>query len=140
MLSSAMKSDTAGSTGQPVRDSEGKKGSETGGTPILRISDAQEHTRVVRPTTIEDASTSPVKPTTQSSTLPKPLLSDYEKARLEGKSHLEAMYAQFSPAKNPPAPRAPRPLEPFPDPVLAYRCIMSRQDPLRPAPGFNSLG
>jgi hypothetical protein len=89
---------------------------------------------------MQDVSTSPVQPTTQNSPLPKPPLSDYEKAILEGKTPLDALYAQFSPAKNPPPPCAPRPLDPIPDPVLAYRCVMSRQDPLRPALGFNSLG
>jgi hypothetical protein len=34
---------------------------------------------------------------TQNPKFQNPHLSDYEKARLEGKSHLEALYAQFTP-------------------------------------------
>jgi hypothetical protein len=132
IFGSGSKRDAGGSTGQPVRDSS--EGNAATGAVALPVSVGERKNNEL-PAGQPDS-----KLKIQNSTPPKPPLSDYEKARLEGKSHLEAMYAQFSPAKNPPPPRAPIPLDPFPDPVLAYRCIMSRQDPLRPAPGFNSLG
>jgi hypothetical protein len=51
---------------------------------------------------------------------PKPELSDYEKAILEGKTHVEAMYAQFAPAKKPKGKEPTVSLYPKPDPWDAF--------------------
>ena len=75
--------------------------------------------------------------TREARVVPKPMLSDYEKAILEGKSSLEAMYAQFTPPKDPRPPRAPRPMETPP-----YYAMSRQPDPhlQRPPPEWNSLG
>ncbi|HTR41694.1 MAG TPA: hypothetical protein VMH87_08775, partial [Pseudomonadales bacterium] len=70
-------------------------------------------------------------------------LSAYERALLEGKTHLEAMYAQASPVGKPNAKESlyfkPNPLDGVSEPprVSGYEC---RYEPMRPPPGFNSLG
>ena len=95
--------------------------------------DAREDARVERPTTIPAISDE-----AQQATLPKPVveLNAYEKARLEGKTHLEAMYAMFIPVKDRPPVQEPIPCEP----PMKYYAMSRVPEPQRPPPGFNSLG
>ena len=74
----------------------------------------------------------------QPATPPKPAveLNAYEKARMEGKTHLEAMYAMFIPVKDRPPVREPIPCEP----PMKYYAMSRVPEPQRPPPGFNSLG
>ncbi|HTR42378.1 MAG TPA: hypothetical protein VMH87_12250, partial [Pseudomonadales bacterium] len=70
-------------------------------------------------------------------------LSAYDQALLEGKTHVEAMYALASPVEKPNAKESlyfkPNPLDGVSEPprVSGYEC---RHEPMRPPPGFNSLG
>jgi hypothetical protein len=85
----------------------------------VKETDVQEHI----PTEAMD-SKAPATPPEPKQEPPARELSPYEKAILEGKTHLEAMYEQFTPDPNPkpkpqedPSVPKPSPWDTFPEPV-----------------------
>jgi hypothetical protein len=97
-------SSSSGSSRGLPRQSEAAAGDEA-------LTSFSQHPADVAPSPDEDANCPTASPSpggegrgegglklnTQNSTFPKPPLSDYDQARREGKSHLEALYAQFTP-------------------------------------------